>query len=203
MEQYYYNANMIKDYRYLYSIVCTSNEGGNKYTDTKTTLIIFANTIPTNIKNTSELLIDYKFMNLRNNIIKPDIESYEFILPNFHKMNYNECNEIEKFLWLFSCKSIDEMKIVKLNNNTKEIVCELERLNMDDNAKFEYDHEIAHKKMMNTAVDDAMQEGIQVGIEQERVKIIKSLYYNGISLELISKSVNLSIEEVKTILEIE
>lgn len=116
-------------------------------------------------------------------------------------MDYNECNEIEKFLWLFSCKSITEMKKVVDNEEDMRIISELERLSMDDNARFEYDHELEYKKMMNSATDRAKEEGRQEGIQEERIKIIKSLYSNGVSLELISSSINLSIEEVKNIIE--
>ena len=44
-------------------------------------------------------------------------------------------------------------------------------------------------------------EGIDIGIEQNRIEMIINLYKNGVSLELISKSSGLSIKEIEKIIE--
>lgn len=207
MEQFYIRSNEIKDYEYLYSIAGGHFAVGKKYSDVKTTLILFANYVPKKLINIDDKLIDFKFMNAKHNIVKQDIESYEIIIPNFRKMNYNDCNEIEKFLWLFSCKTIKEMKQIVDNEEDRKIIHELERLNMDENFLFEYDNEIVQKKLVNSAKDEGFDEGFDEGylegrdegINQERIKNIKSLFENGVSLELIANSIGISIDEVKKI----
>lgn len=194
MEQFSFQASEIKDYEYLYSIAGSQFSVGEKYSNAKISLILFANYVPNKLRDIDEKLFDYKFMNAKYNIVKQDIESYEIILPNFHKMNYNECNEIEKFLWLFSCKSIEEMKSNVDNDEDMNIIHELERLNMDDTFRFEYDNEIVQKKLVNSAKDE--------GIQLERIRAIKALFAQGVSLEIIANVYELTVEEVKEIIDI-
>ncbi len=201
MEQFYHDYNEIKDYGYLYSVAGTHSKSGEEYKNVKTTLILFANYVPSKLKNMDDLLLNYRFKDELHNMTKEDIESYEFLLPNLHKMNYNECNEHKKFLWLFSCNTIEEMKSVVDNDEDKEIIHELERLNMDENFRFEYDAEQSQKMMVNSARKEGIAEGIEQGIEQERINSIKVLSMNGISDEKIAESYGLTIEEVKEILE--
>ncbi len=82
---------------------------------------------------------------------------------------------------------------------------------MDDTFRFEYDNEIVQKKLVNSAkkegfdegFDAGIQEGIQEGILEERKRNIKALFNSDVSLDVIAKVHNLSIDEVKKILALE
>ena len=77
----------------------------------------------------------------------------------------------------------------------------LKKLNDDEKARFIAasieDKEIAY----NSDMHYSKLEGIQEGIKENTVKTVKALYANGASLELISKSIGLSIDEIKKIIE--
>ncbi len=78
----------------------------------------------------------------------------------------------------------------------KKIFNELERLNMDDNFRFEYDAELRQKKMVNSA----RAEGITEGIEQERTKIVLKLESLNYKIADIANIVGISVEEVENII---
>ena len=52
-----------------------------------------------------------------------------------------------------------------------------------------------------TAIKSAKEEGLEQGITQNKKEVIFNLYQMGLSLDIIAKAVNLSIDEVKEILE--
>ena len=112
----------------------------------------------------SELKLANHTLNDKNNNLEiEDIEIYEIYLPNYHKMCYDKRDEIEKRLWLFSCKDINEMKSVAHSNEVKAIMKELERLSMDEKFFFDYDHEKLNKMLMNTEKALGKKEGIIEG----------------------------------------
>ena len=78
---------------------------------------------------------------------------------------------------------------------------ELERLGLNDDFGVAYDNEMMQKKMINTArnwgYDDGKTEGLEEGAKTERIAIAKNLLKNGISIDLVSESTGLSVEELK------
>ena len=54
---------------------------------------------------------------------------------------------------------------------------------------------------IQTGLAQGIKQGVQTGIEQEKVEIVLNMNKNNISLDLISKCANLSIEEVEKIIE--
>lgn len=199
LQNEYSEGSLIKAYQYLYRIAGSSYVVGSNYTKEKTTLIMLNNFLPKE-GNKDIKLINYNLRDINNLFIREDIESYEIILPNYHKKDYNKCDEIEKRLWLFSCKSIDEMNHVVDNDEDKAIVMELERLSMDENFRYLYDNEIVQKKLINSAKDEGFEQGIEKGIEQGKIdktcEIVNNLLKKDFSLEEISEMINISIEEI-------
>ncbi len=53
------------------------------------------------------------------------------------------------------------------------------------------------KNSIDTARDEGLQEGIEKGIAEERIRIIKSMLQQGFNSETISKATGLSIEEIE------
>lgn len=86
---------------------------------------------------------------------------------------------------------------------------------MDDTFRFEYDNEIVQKKLVNSAkkesfdegfdagVQKGIQEGIEQGVQEEKIRTIKAMFDNDVSLDVIADVNNLPIDEVKEILELE
>ena len=60
-------------------------------------------------------------------------------------------------------------------------------------AKYDYKMDIAVKKQ------EAYEDGLADGLKQKAVEDAKNFYKNGASLELISKSLGITLEEVKKI----
>ena len=75
------------------------------------------------------------------------------------------------------------------------------RLNSDADFVKELSEDEENQKVFNTEKKIAYNDGVQSGIEQEKIETVKNFYELGIPLETIAKGTNLSLEEVKKILE--
>lgn len=66
-------------------------------------------------------------------------------------------------------------------------------------AKYDYKMDIAVKQ------EEAREEGIAIGMQQgarqKNLEVAKSLYSNGVSVELIAKSLGMTVEQVQEIIE--
>ena len=132
---------------------------------------------------------------------------FEIFLPKFHDKCYNNCNEIDKRLWLFGTKSFDEMRNIINNDDNLYILEELERLSMNDNFIDEYDHEIVTRKIndsykiegYNEGKIDGISEGKELGINESKIEIAKNMLSKNLDLIIIAECTNLSIEEVENL----
>ena len=147
---------------------------------------------------------------------------FHISLDYLSKLNYNEVikseNKLVKLLYFLICgdkeekddiyKDDDFMK--KVIKNAEEIAGrekmplylsneEITRLDMEYHQKVGFDkgYQDGHQK----GIEDGIKEGIEQGIEQGIKKMVNNLYQNGATLDLISKSANLSIDEVQMILD--
>ena len=81
----------------------------------------------------------------------------------------------------------------------------LKKLNEDEKARFIAasieDKERAYNSDMYYSRLKGIQQGKLEGIQENTIKMVKALYENGASLDLISKSTGLSIDEIKKIIE--
>lgn len=64
-------------------------------------------------------------------------------------------------------------------------------------AKYDYKMDIAVKQ--EEAREDGIAIGIQQGIQQKAIEDAKNLYLNDVPIDIISKSVGLTIEQIKEI----
>ena len=82
---------------------------------------------------------------------------------------------------------------------------ELERLSENDEFRVLYDAEKMRRKEINSArldgYDDGYGNGYEIGItkgkEEEKIAIAKNFLKNGISIDLVSESTGLSVEELE------
>ena len=121
-------------------------------------------------------------------------------------IRYNGDNKEEAYLSLFTANSYEELReIAGDDKEALKIVDELERLGLDDKFGLAYDNEIMQKKMINTARSwgyddgkaDGKAEGIEEGAKAKEIEIAKNLLQKRVSLEIVSESTGLSIEELE------
>ena len=82
---------------------------------------------------------------------------------------------------------------------------ELERLSENDEFRVLYDAEKMRRKEINSArldgyddgYDDGKAEGLEAGAKAEKISIANNLLKNGISIDLVSESTGLSVEELE------
>lgn len=140
---------------------------------------------------------EYYLTGKNDNVIiaKNFISIFAFFLNHLDKAGIIE---LEEFFSLFKINKQNQMEFK--TEIAKEAYTMLMEINED-----------TKKKILAQAIEDKelnersekyyiKQEGIELGIKQEKIQMIKSLYQNGVSLELISKSSGLSIDEIKEII---
>ena len=135
-------------------------------------------------------------------------------------MTYNdiERNELAKLLYLFVCG--DDNLVTAYNNLYKDddfmkkVVDEVKKMAKTDGVKLffpltdeevrQYDEQFYINQGIKQGIEQGIQQGIQQGMQQGSVNtkkaMIVELNNNGISLDIISKSSGLSIDEVKKII---
>ena len=120
-------------------------------------------------------------------------------------IRYNGDNKEEAYLSLFTATSHEELReIAGDDKEVLKIVDELERLGLDDKFGLAYDNEMMQKKMINTArnwgyddgKEDGKAEGLEEGARAKEIEIAKNLLQKGVSIDLVSESTGLSIEEL-------
>ena len=80
------------------------------------------------------------------------------------------------------------------------IIDDIHKMVLDDLPIGLYDAEVEAEKVRKTMLKGARLEGLEQGIEQKQNDMVKRLYQNGVSLEIIAASANISIEEVEKII---
>lgn len=121
-------------------------------------------------------------------------------IPNLIKKCYN-CgieilDEIEKFIYALIEENEEKLsEIIKEMPIVKEYVKDAKNfLTEEEELKFNYDREQAMAEEMHKI---GVLEGIEQGKEKTTIDLIKNMYANGVSIDIIAKSAKLSIDEVK------
>lgn len=200
MNNDYYEFLQAKNYQYLFREAGSMYDVGEDYGDKKTRLILF-----NNFKNKKSPEIktgNFIFEDPLNHITIDDIESYEIYLPNFKKICYDS-DEVDVSLSLFSAISFDEMRELTQNPKDIEVIKELERLAMDEEFKIHYDQEAVRKKTENSirkeSYEKGLVQGIEQGIEQKNMEIVKNMLKKNIDIKTISECTGLPVEDINNL----
>ena len=209
MNQFPSEETKYKDRLYVYSLLAKSLNSGEDIKKKKVIQINFNKEKHPYVSKGSFYLMDKE----TNREIK-DFEIYEVYLENYKGIRYNGDNKEEAYLSLFTANSYEELReIAGDDKEALKIVDELERLGLNDNFGLAYDNEMMQKKMINTArnwgYDDGKEagkaegkvEGIEEGAKAKEIEIAKNLLNKGISIDLVSESTGLSIEDLNNLLE--
>lgn len=113
-------------------------------------------------------------------------EEYKYVL--IMDMNEDNLSEYSKKDPLIKKYGEDLMKI----NSDKKFVALLSA---------EEDEKMLYKTRISLSYKNGIKDGIEQGVEQEKIETVKKFYELGIPLETIAKGTNLSVAEVKKILE--
>lgn len=106
-------------------------------------------------------------------------------------------------LFLDNPEKEEVARIMEENKDIKEVKEELERISQDDLLRRKVLNrtlEIADQLQLKKEAKEARETGEKIGIEKEKKAVIKKLHELNISIEQISKVVELKEEEVKEIL---
>lgn len=187
----------IKARQYLYRKASFGFDKGDNYLNPpRVKLIMFNNYQNDKIKNAN--ILNYTLNDKTYNLTLDDIEIFEIYLPNYHKMCYDNLEVIDKRLWLFGIKTINEAKSV-IDTDNQIIIKELERLAMNNKFIDEYDYENVQKKLLNSLKIEGYQDGINDGSKKEKQEIAKRLLSKNFTIEEISDITELSISEIENL----
>ena len=199
---------LLKARKYLYAVAGGGLVEGEDFKKMHTILINFNNS---KYKNDKEAIsVGYDLINEKYNDVIDDIKVYDIYLESLGNVRYNGSNEKETYLAMFRAESFEEMRdIANGNKEALKVVEELERLSENDEFRVLYDAEKMRRKEINSArldgYDDGYGNGYEIGITKgkeegaktERIAIANNLLKNGISIDLVSESTGLSVEELE------
>ena len=145
------------------------------------------------------MILENRFGNKEGYIVK-NLVSYDAFIDNIKKFCYdNGKPEDYKYLLMLDM-TLDELKgFYPEDEIVKEYGDALMKYSED---VFIYPHSEEEEKEMlhNTELDIAYNDGVEKGIEQKEIEMIKNFYKIGTPVEDIAKASNLSVDEVNKIL---
>ena len=183
-----------------YSVI--ENKDREKIYDLKTQIIQI--NLNFGYVSTNETILINEFGNDKGYKINT-LRSYDIFMDNFEKFCYDN-NEVDKYKYILMLnKTREELEDFYPSD---EIIKEYGDALMKygyDGFIYPYTHEEEQKMIQNTekqlAYDEGVDAGIKEGIEQNKIEMIKNFYNIGTPIEDIAKASNLSVDEVKKIID--
>ena len=201
----YYDTLIIKNTSYIFSLYSTDTSRGDEYNKDLKVVQININ----NFTIFNKPILDYKLINDNYYYVYLDsLKIYDLDIVKCNILYYNDRIRKRRYLkWgaLFSCTNIKEMIPIldelltkkestivmeKINKITKEdyIMSEAEALRLDN--------------MFRRSIrKEGIEEGKNIGIEENKQEIIKNMLKNEFDLKTISNITSKSINEIKKIKE--
>ena len=222
----YYEAIMNKSIYYMNEVSGKGLKQGDNYDKVEPTFLICFNTFYVD-KIHNKMFDYYYWMNDEGNILTDKQKILNINIEDCYTSWYNDTykaltNIYEKDLLLLSAsmytgkeeefnRCISEISTSK---DIKKVIEEVsKRMNEDEELKGRYYNFLEDSKRLdNSIISDekrkSKQEGIiegiiegeAIGIAKNRCEMVVNLYSNDVSLDIISKSANLSLEEVQEII---
>jgi len=141
-------------------------------------------------------LVDIK---TREKFIK-NLEIYEFNLDKIKDMCYNEGKKEYKILATLMCDKEELHEICKGDKVLERLESEVVRMNEDDQIRENLLAIENAKRVHNTLMENAKEEGLAKGIEQEKFKIAKNMLVKGTNIEYISEVTGLNKKEIENLI---
>ena len=198
----YNYVKFFRNFAYLVNLFnrysVTEDENNEKIYDLKTEIIQI--NLNFGKVNTKETILINEFGNSKGMKIDT-LKSYDIFMDNFEKFCYDN-NEVEKYRYILMLNKTEEELASFYPED--EIIKEYGEALMKYSEKgfiYPYTHDEEQKMIHNTEKKLAYDEGVEQGIEQNKIEMIKNFYKIGTPIEDIAKASNLSIDKVKEIVD--
>ena len=198
----YNYVKFFRNFAYLVNLFnrysVTEDENNEKIYDLKTEIIQI--NLNFGKVNTKETILINEFGNAKGMKIDT-LKSYDIFMDNFEKFCYDN-NEVEKYRYILMLNKTEEELASFYPED--EIIKEYGEALMKYSEKgfiYPYTHDEEQKMIHNTEKKLAYDEGVDAGIEQKEIEMIKNFYKIGTPIENIAKASNLSIDKVKEIVD--
>ena len=185
---------MDKNVRYAFDLINrTTEEGKNTYSN-----ILLLNIDRFNKYKTKEPILDFRLRN-EDGIIESNVyHSIHLIVENFTKENYNKVErEIVKFVNFLNYTNLTKLKDdYKGDADYMAGVVKLEDYMKDPDVYGLLYEEQSEEEYIKEVTEFAMEKGIEKGIEKSKRESAIELHKNGVSDELIIKSLHITKEKL-------
>ena len=167
-------------------------------------------------KNNIEI---YKIQNEKKDLFVKNFEIIEINMEKYVNMWYDyekernnkELIEKNQLIIMLGLKKEELEKLSKKYKKVGEFMKELDKINEDPEFREYMTYEEDQRKIFNSRMIEAeekglargmkkgLEKGIEKGIEQEKINIAKNLLNENIDIKIISKTIGLTIDEIKNL----
>ena len=218
---------IVKNNTYLYNLILRQLGSSKDYNKVKKVIQININNY--DIFQKKEFVYVSKMMEVTHKKIRDEmIEIIDINLPFLESIDYNNIKkgndfDLEKLLYIFVCddkKILDQVyagdEVMNKVRNDEEIFMNVmdsllyynyeDLLTDEEKVEFNKKKEQARKEGRKEGIKEGRKEGrkegIKEGIEERNLEILKNMLDNGISDEIILKSLNIDIDTLEKLKEI-
>lgn len=207
MNKEYYDGLFLKNSEYALKVGSEQFDRGDNY-------LVYKQVIQISIDDFKKFKKDklvYKFEMMDEDTLERETDlfkSYHINLPYLKKLSYNKCNELERLFYLFkdelSEKEIEEIRENKMMNDAYN---ELEKISSDEKIIGLYDKEKVERKILNTRIISAKNEGriegeksgISKGKKEEKLEIASNMLKKNYDINDIVEITGLTKKEIEKI----
>lgn len=206
MNNTYYKKLVDRNFEYIAKL--KSNLIGESYN--KIRKVIQINFDNFNRYNDDRAVIKFEMRDEKGIKEGVSLESYHVILPNVKEKYYNENNKDDLIgkLVIFVAERDEELqKLIDKHIELRPVGKKLVEISREEEARGIYDLEEHERRVRNSLIEDALEdgwnrgkkEGKEEGIKENKLSVAKKLSEEGISLEIIKKVTNLSDDDIKAL----
>ncbi len=172
-------------------------EEGQNYSQLRPTIMI--NVLGFSYFEGPEYHNKYRIMNCRTGKpLNDDLQIHFIEVPKWDSLSRKSRNQLERWLVYISNKNPDELEEIAMTDAAVRTAIKAEEKFLSDKDS-RYYYEMREKAYYDhkSAMYSARQEGIEMGMKQERRRIVRNLLQNGFSPEFVKKAMELSDEDLK------
>ena len=206
MNNTYYKKLVDRNFEYIAKL--KSNLIGESYN--KIRKVIQINFDNFNRYNDDRAVIKFEMRDEKGIKEGVSLESYHVILPNVKEKYYNENNKDDLIgkLVIFVAERDEELqKLIDKHIELRPVGKKLVEISREEEARGIYDLEEHERRVRNSLIEDALEdgwnrgkkEGKEEGIKENKLSVAKKLSEEGISLDIIKKVTNLSDDDIKSL----
>ena len=175
----------------------TENEKKQKIYDLKTEIIQI--NLNFGKVSTKEAILINEFGNDKGMKIKT-LRSYDIFMDNFEKLCYDK-GEVDKYKYILMLnKSEEELKSFYPGDEIVKDYGEALMKYNSDGFIYPFTHEEEKEMIHNTEKQLAYDEGVDAGVEQNKLEVIKNMLLKNMAIKDIAEIVNLSDNDVEKII---